>query len=107
MATATKKRKKVGLVPRGDRILIERDDAEKESPGGIVLPDKSQEKPRTGTILAVGPGPRLQDGTRGDMELTVGQRVLFAPFAEELEVDDRAVVLAREDDVLGVLPDEE
>ena len=52
------------LRPLGDKILVKRVEAESKTKSGIVLPDSAKEKPRRGTILAVGDGKRLDNGER-------------------------------------------
>ena len=58
----TTRKSKVTLRPLADRVVVRRDDAEMQSPGGIILPDQSQEKPQRGTVVAVGPGKSDGDG---------------------------------------------
>lgn len=89
--------------PIGDRLVVERDPPEKVSEGGIALPETSQEMPRLGSVLAVGPGPRMADGTRGRMQIKVGDRVLLSPFAETALLEGHEVVLAREQDILAIV----
>ena len=65
MATATKKKssKKIRLQPLGDRVVIEREESEERTAGGIVLPDSAKDKPARGTVVSVGDGKLLDDGT--------------------------------------------
>lgn len=103
MATATKKASKSRLQPLGERIVIEREERESTTAGGIVLPDSAQEKPARGTVIAIGTGKLLDDGSRASSQLKTGDRVLFSSYAgETIEVDDVEYLLMREDDVLAV-----
>lgn len=103
MATATKKASKNRLQPLGERIVIEREERESTTAGGIVLPDSAQEKPARGTVIAIGTGKQLDDGTRAPSQLSTGDRVLFSSYAgETIEIDDTEYLLMREDDVLAV-----
>ena len=71
MATATAK--KLKIRPLDDRVLIERNEAEEMTSGGIVLPDNAREKPQQGKVLATGPGKLLEKtGERGQMSVSVG-----------------------------------
>ncbi len=108
MATATKTKKSaksdIKLQPLGDRIVIEREEAEETTAGGIVLPDTAKDKPARGVVVAVGDGRLLDNGKRAELQLKVGDRVLFSSYAgEEFKVGDRELLLMREDDVLAVI----
>ncbi len=104
MATATKKNSKIRLQPLGERIVIQREESEQMTAGGIVLPDSAQEKPARGTVVAVGNGKLLDDGTRAACQLKPNEHVLFSSYAgENIEVDGVEYLLMREDDVLAVI----
>ncbi|MEO1525899.1 MAG: co-chaperone GroES [Planctomycetota bacterium] len=104
MATATKKKASVRLQPIGERIVVQREASEETTAGGIVLPDSAKEKPARGTVVAVGSGKLLDDGTRGESQLKEGDHVLFSSYAgETVEIEDVEYLLMREDDVLAVL----
>ncbi|MEE2640396.1 MAG: co-chaperone GroES [Planctomycetota bacterium] len=105
MATATKSKSKknIGVEPVGDRILVARDSSEETTAGGIVLPDSAQDKPSQGTVLALGTGRLLADGTRSEFSVQVGDKILFSTYGpEELSYGDEDYLLMREDDVLAV-----
>jgi chaperonin GroES len=104
MATATKKRTKVSLQPLGDKVVVERDQSEDVTAGGIVLPDSAKDKPSRGTIVAIGTGKLLDDGTRGKMQVKKGDRILFTSYAPEtIEIDDEEYLLMSESDILAVI----
>lgn len=104
MATATKKKTSVRLQPLGERIVVQREESEQTTAGGIVLPDSAKEKPARGVVVAIGDGKLLDDGTRAASQLAVGDRVLFSSYAgETVESDDVEYLLMREDDVLAVI----
>ena len=69
MATATKKKSKVALQPLGDKVVVARDESLDTTAGGIFLPDSAKDKPSRGTIIAVGTGKLLDDGSRGEMQV--------------------------------------
>ncbi|MEM6363300.1 MAG: co-chaperone GroES, partial [Planctomycetota bacterium] len=77
MAAATKTSGKVKLQPLGERIVVQREEGESTTAGGIVLPDSAKEKPARGTVVAVVTGKLLYDGSRGESQLASGDRVLF------------------------------
>jgi chaperonin GroES len=104
MATATKTKTKIRLQPLGERLVVQREESEQTTAGGIVLPDSAKEKPARGTIVAIGTGKLLDDGSRSKSQLSVGDRVLFTSYAgENVEIDDVEYLLMREDDVLAVV----
>jgi len=104
-ATATKKKStKINIQPIGNRIVVRRDDSEDTTAGGIILPDSAQDKPARGVVLAVGDGKLLSDGTRSQMQLSKGDRVLFSSYSpDEIEIDGEELLLLREDDVMAVI----
>ena len=103
-ATATKKKSKITLQPLGDKVVVERDESQSKTAGGIVLPDSSKEKPARGTIVAIGTGKLLDDGTRGAMQVKKGDRVLFTSYAPEtITLDDEEFLLMSESDILAVI----
>ncbi|QDS94167.1 10 kDa chaperonin [Roseimaritima multifibrata] len=104
MATATKAKTKIRLQPMGERIVVQRDQGLEKTAGGIVLPGSAQEKPARGTVVAVGTGKLLDDGTRSAPQLKEGECVLFTSYAgETVEIDDVEYLLMREDDILAVV----
>jgi len=104
MATATKSKAKLRLQPMGERIVVQRVESEETTAGGIVLPDSAREKPARGTVIAIGSGKLLDDGSRAESQLKEGDTVLFSSYAgETVEIDDGEYLLMREDDVLAVI----
>ncbi len=90
-------------IPMSDRILVRRDPKVTKI-GNIELPGEAQSKPKKGTVIAVGPGRVLEDGTIGAIEVQVGDHVWFSPFAglnvsEEIE-EVAGFVVMRHDDLL-------
>ena len=108
MATATKKKAKstIKLQPLGDRVVVQREESEDKTSGGILLPDSAQDKPARGKIVSVGNGRLLDDGTRGRLQVKVGERVIFSSYAgENFTVGEDELLLMREDDILAVIED--
>src|SRR5690349_7607264 len=113
MATMTKEREKksskanLKLQPLGDRVVVRREESEERTAGGIVLPDAAKEKPTRGVVEAIGNGKLLDDGSRGKLQVQVGDRVLFSSWAGEtfkVGAEDE-LLLMREEDILAVLDD--
>ncbi len=97
-ATATK------LRPMGDRVVIKPAVREETTKTGIVLPDTSKEKPQRGEVIAAGPGRVADDGKRIDLEVKVGDTVLFAKYAgTDIKIDDEDYLILAEKDILAVV----
>ena len=92
------------LVPLGDRVVVRPKQKEEVTKSGIVLPGTAQEKPQEGEVIAVGPGRVLDDGKRLEMELKVGQSVLYAKYAgTEFKIEEDELLVLREADVLAIV----
>jgi chaperonin GroES len=101
----TAKEMSMNLKPLGDRVVVEREEAKEKTAGGIVLPDTAKDKPQKGKVLAVGDGRITKDGKRRELQVKVGDQVLFTSYAgDEFKLDgDKKVLLMREDDILAVI----
>jgi chaperonin GroES len=105
-ATKTKSKTKVKLQPLGDRVVVQREESESKTAGGIVLPDSAKEKPQRGVIIAVGDGRILDNGQRSQLQVKAGDRVIFTSYAgDQFKVDDEEYLLMREDEILAVIED--
>jgi chaperonin GroES len=94
----------INLKPLGSRVVIEPIESEEVTAGGIVLPDTAKEKPQKGTILAIGPGDRDEDGDRIALDVKVGDVVLYAKYSgTEIKVDGKKLLILRESDILAIL----
>ena len=95
---------KVQLQPLGDRVVVQREESEAKTAGGIVLPDTAKDKPTRGKIISVGEGRLNKDGKRVALQVKSGDRVLFTSYAgEQFKVGTRDLLLMREDDILAVI----
>ena len=92
------------LVPLDDRVVVQRLEAEETTKGGIVLPDTAKEKPQKATVVAVGPGRLLDDGTRAAVEVTVGDTVLVGKYqGTEVTIDGEEYLFLKESDLLAMV----
>ena len=90
--------------PLNDKILLKRVEAETKTKSGIVLPETAKEKPKRGTVIAVGDGKLLDDGTRAKFTVKKGDEVIFASYAgTEVKLDDVEYLILSEDEVLAVI----
>jgi chaperonin GroES len=94
----------LNLRPLGDRVVIEPSEGEEQTEGGILLPETAKEKPQQGTILAVGPGRRDDNGKLIAMDVKVNDKVLYAKYAgTEIKVEGKKVLILKESDILAVV----
>jgi chaperonin GroES len=101
---ATKVASETKLKPLGDRLVVRPSAREEMTKSGIVLPDTVKERPQEGTILAVGPGRTLDDGSREPIEVSVGEKILFQKYAgTEFKLDEEDLLILSQKDVLAVI----
>lgn len=92
------------LQPLHDRIIVEAAAKEEKTAGGIILPDNAQEKPLKGTVLAVGPGKRLDSGALAPIDVKVGEVVLYGKYSgTEVTVDSKEYIILRAEDILAIV----
>ncbi len=102
--TAKKCSCKMKIRPLGEKVLVKRLDAETVTKGGIFLPDTAKEKPQQGTVLAVGDGKLLDDGSRAKHQVAKGDKVLFTSYAgTEIKIDGDEYMIMDESDILGIV----
>ncbi len=90
------------IKPMSDRVVIRPSEQEQTTKGGIYLPDTAQERPQEGEVLAVGPGRYLQNGKRLEMELQVGDRIIYSKYAgTEINVEDEELLVLSTNDILA------
>jgi chaperonin GroES len=95
---------KIKFKPLADRLVVKPLEEEEITPSGIVLPETAKEKPQKGEVLSVGPGARDEDGDRIEMDVKVGDKILFAKYGgTEIKVDGDKLLILRESDVLAIL----
>lgn len=92
------------LRPLQDRVVVQRLDEETKTAGGIIIPDNHTEKPSQGRILAVGTGYRQTDGSLRNLDVKIGDTVLFGKYSgTEVKVEGKPVLIMKEDEILGIL----
>jgi len=92
------------LKPLGDRVVVTPKDRDETTKSGIVLPDTASERPQQGEVRAVGPGRVLDSGKRAELDLRVGDIVLFAQYSgTEFKHEDDDLLIFSERDILAVI----
>lgn len=90
-------------TPYGDRVLVKPLEEEQVTSFGIALPSESKEKPEQGTVVAVGPGKKTEDGTVLPLGVKVGDRIMFSKYGyDEVKIDGAEYYLIREDSITFV-----
>ena len=94
----------MNLRPLGDRMVIKPTEQEEVTKSGIYLPETAKEKPQQGTIIAVGPGTRDEDGKRIAMDVKVDDVVLYAKYSgTTIKIDGIEYLILKENDVLAIV----
>lgn len=92
------------IRPLHDRVIVQRIENDEKTKGGLYIPDTAKEKPIEGTVLAVGNGKILEDGSVRKLEVKEGDRILFGKYSgTEVKLDGQDHLILREDDILGVI----
>jgi len=92
------------IRPLHDRVIVKREEEERKSAGGILIPESAAEKPIRGKVLAVGNGKILESGEVRKLDVKVGDKILFGKYSgTEVKVDGEDVLVMREEDILAVI----
>jgi chaperonin GroES len=92
------------IRPLGDKVLVQRVEAENKTAGGIVLPDTAKEKPQKGKVVSVGDGKILDDGSLQKPQVKKGDIVLFTSYAgTEVKIDGKEYLIMSESDIMAVI----
>jgi chaperonin GroES len=96
------------LRPLQDWAVIQKEEPDERTAGGIIIPDSAKDKPTRGVVLAIGPGKFKTDEKKKEKEfipttLKPGQRIIYGKYSSrEFEVDGEMFTLVREEDILGI-----
>lgn len=94
----------MNFKPLHDRVLVKPIEQDEKTIGGIIIPDSAKEKPSKGEIMAVGGGARSSDGTIQNMEVKVGDKVLYGKWAgTEVNIDGQNLMIMKESDIMGII----
>ena len=93
----------MNIKPLADRVVIKKLEAEETTKSGIVLTGSAKERPQEAKVGAVGPGA-IVDGKRVDMEVKVGDKVLYSKYAgTEVKVEGEEYTILKQDDILAIV----
>lgn len=92
------------VKPLGDHILVRPAEAEERTKGGIILPDTAREKPAQGTVMALGEGRLLDDGSRAAFQVKKNDKVIYSKYAgHDITIDGEEYKVIQESDVYAVI----
>jgi chaperonin GroES len=92
------------IRPLADKVLVQRLEAQNKTAGGIVLPDSAKEKPQKGTVVSVGNGTTLDDGSVRPLQVKKGDAILFTSYAgTEIKVEGKEYLIMSESDILAII----
>jgi chaperonin GroES len=94
----------VNVTPLHDRVLVRRLEEKETVKGGIIIPDSAKEKPQEGEVVAVGAGKLNEKGDRIQLDVKVGDRILFGKYSgNDIKIDDEEFLILKEDEILAKL----
>lgn len=95
----------MNLRPLNDHLIVKPVLEDAITKSGIVLPDTvDKEKPEQGEVVAVGPGRALDNGSRLEMSVKVGNKILFKKYSpDEIKVKGEDFLVLSESDVIAII----
>ena len=94
----------MAVKPLEDRVLVKPMETESKTASGIYLPETAKEKPVRGTVVATGPGKRLENGNRAQLSVREGDTVVYGKYAgTEVEIKGVKHLILRESELLGLI----
>lgn len=94
----------MNLKPLGDRLVVKPVEQDEVTASGIFLPETAKEKPQQGEVIAAGPGARKENGERAAMEVSVGDKVLYARYSgTTVKIEGKEVLILKESDILAIV----
>jgi chaperonin GroES len=90
--------------PLHDRVLVRRLEQQQTTKGGIIIPDTAKEKPMEGTVVAVGTGYHMENGTVRPLAVKEGDTIVFKKWGgDEITVDGQEYLVMEEKNIIGIL----
>jgi chaperonin GroES len=94
----------MNLTPLHDRVIVKPSQPEEVTKGGIIIPDTAKEKPMQGQVVAVGKGKVGDDGKLIEMQVKVGDKVLYGKYSgTEVTIDGEEYLIMRENDIFAII----
>ena len=94
----------VNVQPLADRVVVKPLEEAEQMRGGLYIPDTAKEKPSQGEVMAVGPGKLSDEGARLEMDVSVGNKVLYGKYSgTDVTLDGQEYLILRESDILAIV----
>ena len=94
----------MALQPMFDKVLVKPLEAKEQIKGGIIIPDTAKEKPQEGEVVSLGSGKVLDNGTKQEFVVKVGDKVLFGKYSgTDVKIEGAEYLIMREEDILGII----
>ena len=94
----------VNVQPLADRVVVKPLEEAEQMRGGLYIPETAKEKPSQGEVVAVGPGKLSDEGTRLEMDVSVGNKVLYGKYSgTDVTLDGQEYLILRESDILAIV----
>jgi len=94
----------VQVKPLADRVVVKPLEESEQMRGGLYIPDTAKEKPSQGEVVAVGPGKLSDEGTRLELDVKVGDKVLYGKYSgTDVTLDGEEYLILRESDILAIV----
>jgi chaperonin GroES len=91
------------IRPIGDKVVVKPESEEEKTSGGIILPDTAKQKPQMGSVVAVGTGRLLDDGSRAPVSVKVGDTVVYSKYGgNEVTVDGTDYLILDIDSIYAI-----
>jgi chaperonin GroES len=83
------------LQPLGDYVVALGEEAQTKTASGLFLPEKAGEKPKTATVLAVGPDAK---------QFKLSDRIVYKSYSTtEVKVEGVEYILVKQEDILATV----
>ncbi|MCH1571058.1 MAG: co-chaperone GroES [Longimicrobiales bacterium] len=93
----------VKVTPLADRVVVKPLEEAEQMRGGLYIPDTAKEKPSQGEVVAVGPGKLSDEGARLEMDVSVGDKVLYGKYSgTDVTLEGEEYLILRETDILAI-----
>ena len=94
----------VNVSPLADRVVVKPLEEAEQMRGGLYIPDTAKEKPSQGEVVAVGPGKLSDEGARLEMDVSVGDKVLYGKYSgTDVTLEGEEYLILRESDILAIV----
>jgi chaperonin GroES len=90
------------IKPLSDKVLVKQSKGEEKTKSGILIPDTAKDKPNEGSVVAVGPGRKTEEGKIVAMDVKVGDVVIYTSYSgTKIKLNDEEYLILSESDILA------